>query len=309
MPGKLVDVGGWKLHIHCTGSAKAGQPTVVLEAGAGDFSLEWSLVQPGVAQFARVCSYDRAGNAWSEMGPNPRTFKQVAYELHTLLEKAGEKGPFVLVGQSYGGWPVRSYQMTYPAEVAGMVFVEAGHDNPLRMLPNGNIYRASDLARGTPVPGVKTAVPLRIEDIPAGALAAMRAAAPGAVARANESRDRLPEDAKKMRSWNMAQIGPMASGHNPHDIEELALLRAHRASAQHPLGDMPVIVFTRGIPEDTSAEGMRREEERRQEHLAVSKMSRRGQHRIAARSGHHVQIDEPELVIAAIREVVAAVRP
>src|ERR1041384_6815725 len=118
-PGRLVDVGGWRLHLNCTGEARASQPTVILEAGKGDFSVEWSLVQPGVAKFARVCSYDRAGDGWSELGPYPRTFHQIVYELHTLLDKAGVKPPFVLVGQSYGGWLVRLYAFTYPAEVAG----------------------------------------------------------------------------------------------------------------------------------------------------------------------------------------------
>src|SRR5947207_6435185 len=116
-PGKLVDVGGWKLHLNCTGESRALQPTVILEAGAGDFSVEWSLVQPAVAKFARVCSYDRAGDGWSELGPHPRTMHQLVYELHTLLERAGVKPPFALVGHSYGGWIVRLYAATYPSEV------------------------------------------------------------------------------------------------------------------------------------------------------------------------------------------------
>src|SRR5438105_1490520 len=87
-PGRLVDVGGWRLHLNCTGTPDKSQPTVVLEAGIGDFSVEWSLVQPDVARFARVCSYDRAGDGWSDLGPHPRTMHQIVYELHTLLDKA-----------------------------------------------------------------------------------------------------------------------------------------------------------------------------------------------------------------------------
>src|SRR5262245_46314211 len=71
-PGRLVDIGGWKLHLNCTGEAKPQQPTVILEAGVGDFSVEWSLVQPSVAKTARVCSYDRADDGWSDYGPSPR---------------------------------------------------------------------------------------------------------------------------------------------------------------------------------------------------------------------------------------------
>src|SRR5215467_7402356 len=127
-PGKLIDVGGWRLHLNCTGERKTTAPTVILESGVGDFSVEWSLVQPEVAKFARVCSYDRAGDGWSDMGPHPRTFRQIVYELHTLLEKGGVHSPLILVGHSYGGWLVRVYQATYPKEVAAMVLVEAGAD-------------------------------------------------------------------------------------------------------------------------------------------------------------------------------------
>src|SRR2546423_1991411 len=69
LPGRLIDVGGWRLHLNCAGRASHSQPTVILEAGIGDFSVEWSLVQTGVASFARVCSYDRAGGGWSDVGP------------------------------------------------------------------------------------------------------------------------------------------------------------------------------------------------------------------------------------------------
>jgi pimeloyl-ACP methyl ester carboxylesterase len=142
-PGQLIDVGGWRLHLNCTGSASSSQPTVILEAGKGDFSVEWALVQPGVSKFARVCSYDRAGDGWSEMGPYPRTMRQIVHELHALLEKAGVKPPFVLVGHSYGGWLVRLYASTYPSEVAGMVLVDAGMDNPRRMTPDGKVVRSA----------------------------------------------------------------------------------------------------------------------------------------------------------------------
>src|SRR3989442_1694958 len=136
-PGRLVDVGGWRLHLNCSGRANPSQPTVILEAGIGDFSAEWMLVQPGVAAFTRVCSYDRAGDGWSDVGPHPRTMRQIVFELQTLLERAGERPPYVLVGHSYGGWLVRLYQVTYPSQVAGIVLVEAGGDNPVRLLGDG----------------------------------------------------------------------------------------------------------------------------------------------------------------------------
>src|SRR4051812_32952867 len=99
-PGSLVDVGGYRLHLYCTGE---GTPTVVLDAGLGGGVLDWSTVQPEVSKFARVCAYDRAGMAWSDSGVRPRTSRQVVTELHALLGNAGERVPYVLVGHSIAG--------------------------------------------------------------------------------------------------------------------------------------------------------------------------------------------------------------
>src|SRR3954447_27034480 len=123
-PGRLIDVGGWRLHLNCSGASKEGQPTVILELGLGDFSVEWSLVQPRIAATARVCSYDRAGDGWSDLGPYPRTLHQIVYELHTLLERANVRPPLLLVGHSYGGWLVQLYASEYAPQVAGIVLVE-----------------------------------------------------------------------------------------------------------------------------------------------------------------------------------------
>jgi len=305
-PGKLVDVGGWRLHLNCTGEARAGQPTIILEPGIGDFSVEWSLVQPGVAKFARVCSYDRAGDGWSDWGPHPRTFRQIVYELHTLLDKAGVKPPLVLVGQSYGGWLVRLYAFTYPSEVVGMVLVDAGADDPWRMT-NGKLARSSELVKGEPIPAVKTSGPLRVSDIPPEALRQMRAGAQSLVPHANDPpRDKLPPEAQRMRAWARGQLGHIAAGVNPLMMEELAALRAEQAKSEYPFGDKPLIVLTRGIPEEHGPDGEALEEERQRNHAAVAKRSRQGKLIVATRSGHHIQMDEPELVIQAIRDVVDA---
>src|SRR4051794_18941926 len=159
-PGRLIDLGGWRLHLNCFGQANPSRPAVILESGAGDFSVDWSLVQPLVAQFARVCSYDRAGAGWSDLGPRPRTLHQQVWELHALLDKAGEKAPFVLVGHSYGGWLARLFAETYTADVSGLVLVESGAEDPLRTV-NGKVTHASEVANGQSVPPVKTSDPLR----------------------------------------------------------------------------------------------------------------------------------------------------
>jgi pimeloyl-ACP methyl ester carboxylesterase len=308
-PGKLVDIGGWRLHLNCTGESRAGRPTVILEPGIGAFSVEWSLVQPGVAKFARVCSYDRAGDGWSELGPHPRTLRQIVYEIHTLLDRAGEKPPFVLVGQSYGGWLARLYAYTYPAEAAGVVLVEAGVDNPWRFTANGKLVRSSDLVKEQPIPAVNIANPLRVSDIPPEALKQMRAGAQALAKRPNEPpRDKLPPDAQRMRAWALAQLGHIAAGVNPFEHEELAALRAEQARSKYPLVDKPLIVLTRGIPEEEGPEGKATEAEHRRDHAAMAELSRKGKLVIAARSGHHVQLDEPELVIQSIREVLGEVK-
>jgi pimeloyl-ACP methyl ester carboxylesterase len=304
-PGQLIDLGGWRLHLNCLGKASASQPTAILEAGAGDFSVDWSLVQPDVARFARVCSYDRAGSGWSDLGPRPRTMHQLVWELHTLLDKAGVKPPFVLVGHSYGGWLVRLYAATYPAEVVGMVLVEAGADNPRRLLPDGKLTRAADIATGQPIPAVKTSDPLRESDIPPRILSLIENAVREAGSHANEPpRDKLPADAQRMRTWTLSQVKHAASNDNPVEADELAAMFAERKRKKDLLGDMPLIVLSRGVPED----GRVAEEEHTADQAALLTLSRIGKLVIAQRSGHHIPLDEPDLVVTAIRDVLAATR-
>src|SRR5215471_422569 len=147
-PGKVIDIGGYRLHLNCSGNKG---PTVVLIAGAGDFSFDWSLVQPKIGEFARVCSYDRAGFAWSDPGPTPRTMKQEAFELHLLLAAAGIKGPYLLVGHSLGGLIARVYFDQYPQEVAGIVLVDSTHEDTTLLL-NGKLLHMREMAKSDQVP-------------------------------------------------------------------------------------------------------------------------------------------------------------
>jgi pimeloyl-ACP methyl ester carboxylesterase len=131
-PGRLVDVGGHRLHLACAG---AGSPTVVFEAGLANMSADWGNVQPAVAATTRACAYDRAGVAWSDAGPTPRDPQRIAAELHALLGTAGVIGPYVLVGQSFGGLYVRLFAARYLDEVAGVVLVDASHPDMWARLP------------------------------------------------------------------------------------------------------------------------------------------------------------------------------
>ncbi|HEX4736286.1 MAG TPA: alpha/beta hydrolase [Allosphingosinicella sp.] len=122
-PGRLVPAGdGARLDFHCTGK---GAPTVILDSGALDWSPPWALVQPRIAQFTRVCSYDRAGTGFSTPGPMPRTSMRIAAELHSALRNAGIRGPYILVGNAFGGDNVRAFADLYPRDVAGLVMAEA----------------------------------------------------------------------------------------------------------------------------------------------------------------------------------------
>lgn len=134
-PGRRIDLGGRRLYMLAQGERRPRQPLVVLEAGHGDWSKCWKNVQPEVAQFARVLSYDRAGAGWSDPGPLPRTPERMVRDLHDLLAAAGEPGPYVLVGHSMGAPLARLYNHLYPGEVAGMVWVDSAHERMERFLP------------------------------------------------------------------------------------------------------------------------------------------------------------------------------
>src|SRR5258708_6347111 len=114
-PGKLIDVGGYRLHLYCTGD---GGPTVLLEFGLDGSYLDWYRVQPEVSKFARVCSYDRAGYGWSDVSAQPRVPSIMSAELHQLLVNAGEKPPYILVGHSLGSFNALMYAHQYASEVA-----------------------------------------------------------------------------------------------------------------------------------------------------------------------------------------------
>ena len=151
MPGQLIDVGGHRLHLSCTGS---GTPTVVLEPGAGEMSSNLGWIAPAVARDTRVCVYDRAGRGWSEPADSAQDGAQIATDLHTLLQRGHVPGPYVLAGHSFGGLYVLTFAARYPNEVAGLVLVDstapasaanAGAMSPGHGGSNGAMSRVSAL--------------------------------------------------------------------------------------------------------------------------------------------------------------------
>ena len=254
---KLVDVGGGRrLHITCSGMNAAGTPTVILESGFANPSSVWNRVQPEVAKFARVCSYDRAGMGTSDPVPAPRTIVQVTEDLHTLTANAKIPGPYILVGHSLGGMLVRLYASYYPAEVVGMVLVDSTHED--------------EADRGVAL-------------MPAETLKEM-------LKRAG------PEDLK-VRA--------------PEAIDTCSIRSL--MGAMNWRGDIPLVVLTQGQPyraEDYPIPSMA--PKYYQLHLELQRelvsRSPRGRQVIAEKSGHFIHQDQPELVVAAVREVIAEAR-
>jgi len=235
--GALIDIGGFRLHLDCRGR---GHPTVIMEAGAGDFSFDWALVQPVVSAFTRVCTYDRAGYAWSDPGPTPRTLRQLSTELRALMRAGNERGPFVLVGHSFGGLIVRTYAATYPRDVVGMLLIDATHEDNDMML-NGKTVMLRDLSRHRPIPPARLGPQDRT---PSGA----EGSPSSQVDKVTSPYDRLPAGSQALWLWATGQPAYSSARSSEFDYlaEEVALMHDVRLKRRHVLGQLPLIVLTRG---------------------------------------------------------------
>jgi len=125
-PGRLIDVGGHRLHLWCLGT---GTPIVVFDSGLGGTAFDWYPVLRDVSGFTTACAYDRAGMGYSDAGPRPRTSRQIAGELAELVRRSEMRLPVVLVGWSYGGLFVRAYASEHESQVAGLILVDASHED------------------------------------------------------------------------------------------------------------------------------------------------------------------------------------
>jgi pimeloyl-ACP methyl ester carboxylesterase len=275
-PGRMVDVGGHRLHIDCVGT---GSPTVVIDAGWGDWSATWSSsVQPGVAESTRICTYDRAGYGYSEPGPLPRTADRVARELHTLLLRAGVPGPYVIVGHSLGGAHARVFAHEYPAEVAGVVLIDSM--NPPVAAPSTASAAPDESSRGD----FFLTLPARVGALRAlaGPLGLKADLAPG-VADAYVASWVTP---RHLQVWIVDEGRAI-----PRSLAQ--------ARAITSLGATPLIVLSRGRNQDAT------HVEEQADLLALSSNS---QQLFADRSGHNVQLDQPAAAVDAIVRMVEWVR-
>jgi pimeloyl-ACP methyl ester carboxylesterase len=297
----MVDLGGHRLHINCSG---AGNPTVVVENGLGDFSFDWVLVQTGVAQFTRICTYDRAGYAWSDPGPKPRTFAQINLELRDALRKLGEKGPYVLVGHSYGGPVIRNFSMSYPHDVAGMVQVDAAFEGMRVGIGGGKTLRLGEDAQGREIPAPREKMNAADKPVlPAG----MTPPAPQPLDAIYKA---LPEPDQKKQLWAQSLIEIMDAEGSQTDWSGEYFAKWMKSSQAGSLGAIPLVVLTRaegGYGNDQDVPAAQLEKERKEGQAMLVKLSSNSMQAIV-NSGHNMELEAPKAVISAIRTVVEAAR-
>jgi len=302
-PGRLVSLGTHRLHAHCSGT---GSPPVVFDAALGGSSLSWTYVQPAVAAFTTACTYDRAGFGWSDAGPLPRTAGRIADELHALLNAANIAPPFVLVGHSFGALSVRAYAAKYPGDVAGLVFVDPAHPEEWRDPPPADrqrLQRGVALCRRGVFAAKSGIAGLVARLASAGALDLARGIAAAVSRRTLHRRDeeilapvtKLPMEVRAVLRWMWTQ---------PRYFEALGSQIAHVCASAAELDLQPDYGHRPLITISASEIG----EDRRILQDALARRSTRGRHIAAEKSGHWIPLDEPATIVAAIRDVVAAVR-
>ena len=285
--GRLVDVGGYRLMLNCTG---VGSPTVILEAGWGDLSVEWRTVQPEIAKFSRVCSYDRAGYGGSDPGSGPRTSLQIATELHALLKNAGEMPPYILVGSSFGGYNTRVFNGRYPDEVAGIVLADATQEDQYELLPKAwNAISAAQLKHCERLAKYS----FFVVDLGIGRLMLRAQGVQG-------HDDYLILQTKYLRA-------------RTSELRDIRISAGQARTADH-ISDKPLMVLTATENTDTLlSSGLSKhdfEEFQRiwadDLQMRLARLSTRGRRIMVPGSGHDIPSDRPESIVNAVHELCAA---
>jgi pimeloyl-ACP methyl ester carboxylesterase len=293
-PGRMVDVGGRRLHVNVAGQ---GGPIVLLEAGIAASSLSWVLVSKQVAEFTTVVSYDRAGFGWSDPAPHLCTALDFARDLALLLEKTEIQGPLVLVGHSFGALIARIFEQTYPGRVAGLVLVDpvcrAEWHEPKPMLARGvMLSRRGELLARLGVVGVALKLLMSGSRTIPKFLARVSAGQGAGVT------ERLTGEVRKMPP----ELWPAIAAHwsqarcfrTMADSLENLPVSVRQIDESRSLEDLPVVVLS---AVSTNAQSL-------EEHEHDAGLSTRGEHIVVPGSGHWMQLDAPDAVVEAIRRLV-----
>lgn len=285
-PGRLVDVSGYRMHINCTGN---GTPTVILESAFGGYSLDWALVQPEVAKFTRVCSYDRAGMGWSDARPEARTSKEIASELSSLLAAAQINGPYLIVAHSLGGYHGRVFIAQNRDRVAGVVLVDSSHPDQDIRFPES--------------PASKK----RFRELLKVGRMAMIFGLPRWLGKCGRGSSSL---FPRLQSVHAMSVDRECRAEQISAIEaELNGINESRQEVRDSgtLGAIPLVVISRdpqtalGPAPDQPAQQFEMLWTQMQKEL--TQLSSRGTQIIAKDSGHYIQVDQPGVVIDAIHRV------
>ena len=292
-PGRLVDMGGYRLHLRCAGQ---GSPTVVLESGGGMTSNEWTLVQPDIAKFTRICSYDRAGLGWSENGP-PSDPVEV---LHTLLRKGEVPGPYAIVGHSYGSGLVLRFAYRFPNEVKGMVLTAASYpDEEVRRIAAETRIRGKpyfEMYAWSTRLGLMRITPEKyLPDILRTYFGSLRQYL---TPKAAECEIAFLHQTRHVQSFLMESGRPTRD----EEIEEVA-------ACNRRFGDLPLVVLSErwvysSAVDEQEKQAAQREDERQRR---LAGLSSRGQ-KIDLESGHLIPLENHSAVADAIRHVVLSTR-
>jgi len=299
-PGKLVDLGGHRLHVHCSGS---GKPTVVVETGLGDFSFDWALVQSEVARYTRICTYDRAGYAWSDPGPKPRTFAQINLELHDALRQLGEKGPFVLVGHSYGGPVMINFATIYRKDVGGLVLVDSASEGMRIGVGDKQTIRLGQGAQVRDIPAPR-------EEMTAADRFTPPENDPPVPTSLDSIYKNLPAEDQKLHLWAQGLPAFEDAENSQREWSEVYFAQWLSERRDGALGDLPLLVLTRadgGYSQDLDVPAAQMEQERKDAQARLAKLSTNSTE-VTIRTGHNMDLEAPAAVSYAIHRVVNVVR-
>ena len=295
-PGQLIEVGGSLMHLSCVGE---GSPTVLLESGGAAWSLDWSRVQPEIAKQTRVCvAYDRAGYGWSEPTSTPRTSKHIVKDLHALLSAAGVNGPYVLVGNSFGGYAVRLFASEFSSEVAGMVLVDVSHEDQHSPMPQECWQQAIQQNHAA-----RLLVTLGVVRL-AGNLHLLP--------ELEQALKRFPPEVQPVARAGYYRTQTYTTLASEFATYEESSEQVRTTPAR--LENIPLRVLVAGRYEYPSFCPLSAEQKQQlhqtwlKRQTELVQLSPQGALRVAENSGHWIQLDQPEIVIEAIREVIGTAR-